>query len=76
MKRSKVKNKANKPENPSDIKNDKKQRNYVLQCKPYFSNKHTNILKHRSTDNFLLLILLSNSLMVYFENLILHQKEK
>ena len=33
MKRSKVKNKANKPENPSDIKNYKKQRNYVLQLR-------------------------------------------
>ena len=31
MKRSKLKNKANKTKNPSNIKNYKKQRNYVLQ---------------------------------------------
>ena len=31
MKRSRLKNKANKTKNPSDIKNYKKQRNYVVQ---------------------------------------------
>ena len=31
MKRSKLKNKANKTKNPSNIKNYKKQRNYVMQ---------------------------------------------
>ena len=31
MKRSKLKNKANKTKNPSDMKNYKKHRNYVVQ---------------------------------------------
>ena len=43
MKRSKLKNKANKTKNPSDIKNYKKQRNYVVQLNKnakleYFNN--------------------------------------
>ena len=43
MKRSKLKNKANKTKNSSDIKNYKKQRNYVVQLNnkaklEYFNN--------------------------------------
>ena len=43
MKRSKLKNKANKTKNPSDIKNYKKQRDYVVQLNEkakleYFNN--------------------------------------
>ena len=43
MKRSKLKNKANNTKNPSDIKNHKKQRNYVMQLNKkaklkYFNN--------------------------------------
>ena len=65
MKRSKLKNKANKTTDPTDIRNYKKQRNYVVNlskeakleyfskyesnnskpfwvnCKPYFTNKHS-----------------------------------
>ena len=65
IKRSRLKNKANKTKDPSDIKNYKKQRNYVahlnkeakleycskfesndnkafwVNCKPYFTNKHS-----------------------------------
>ena len=63
MKRSKLKNKANKTKDPTDIRNCKKQRNYVMNkeakleyfskyesddskpfwinCKPYFTNKHS-----------------------------------
>ena len=65
MKRSRLKNKANKTKEPTDIKNYKKQRNYVanlnkeakleyfskfesndnkpfwVNCKPYFTNKHS-----------------------------------
>ena len=65
MKRSRLKNKANKTKDPTDIKNYKKQRNYVanlnkeakleyfskfesndnkpfwVNCKPYFTNKHS-----------------------------------
>ena len=65
MKRSRLKNKANKTKDPTNIKNYKKQRNYVaklnkeakleyfsklesndnkpfwVNCKPYFTNKHS-----------------------------------
>ena len=65
MKRSRLKNKANKTKDPTDIKNYKKQRNYVanvnreakleysskfesnrnkpfwVNCKAYFTNKHS-----------------------------------
>ena len=50
MKRSKLKNKANKTKNPSDIKNYKKQRNYVVQLNKktklkYFSNFNSSQVK-------------------------------
>ena len=65
MKRSRLKNKANKPKDPTDIRNYKKQRSYIVNlnkeakleyfskyesidnkpywvnCKPYFTNKHS-----------------------------------
>ena len=43
MKRSRLKNKANKTKKPIDISNFKKQRNkpFWVNCNPYFSNKYS-----------------------------------
>ena len=42
MKRPKLKNKANKTKNPSDIKNSKKQRNYIVQLNKKAKPKYYN----------------------------------
>ena len=98
MKRSRLKNKANKTKNHRDISNYKKQRNYVVKlnrsakfqyfnnceeknqksfwknCKPFFTNKHskadTNIVLCENGDLLLENEKIANTFNSYFGNIV------